>query len=135
VDIDMIVRYLRESGIHSLRQWHSLNLTGTFDSLNPSDSFWGKQLSARLAEVNDIHIIDNTRLDNSHSVHAAEGIAVSEQRGATVRTETAGNLFPAVGGLGDRPRCAFGHLEVLAWHEDVVAVQTAGDMATISTVA
>lgn len=96
---------------------------------------WCKQLGAGLRVANHIRIIHDARLENQKPVPAAKSVAVSKERGTTVRTEAIGDALAAVGGLGNLLWCAFCHLDLLARHDDVVAVQTAGDVAAVGTVA
>lgn len=53
----------------------------------------------------------------------------------TIRTKVVGDRFPAVRSLGDLLGRALQDLEIAARHDDVVAVQTAGDVATVIAMA
>ena len=67
---------------------HSIELHA-IQRRHPLDSPRGKQLRIRLGAVNDVDIIQDTRLDDPHPVDAAERVAMSEQRRPAVAAEVA----------------------------------------------
>ena len=80
---------------------HSINLPRPINALNPLDPLRRKQLRPRRIVVNHLHIIQHTRLDNTHAVDTAEGVAETEYSGAAVAAEKGSDGFPGVGGFGD----------------------------------
>ncbi len=59
---------------------HGLDLTRILHSWHPLDAFRSKQLGTGLRIVEEIHIVQDARLDDSHAVFAPEAVAIPEKR-------------------------------------------------------
>ena len=114
---------------------HVVDLTRTLKGRHPRDPLVGKQLSTGLDAVNDIDVVEDTGLDDSHAVDTAETVAVAEQSGATVGAEPAGNGLATVGCLADLFGLAACDAKVGRWNYNVVAVVAAADFPAVTAVA
>jgi len=124
---------LESSG--SLRWRHGIHLTRIFHWCYPLDALGSEQLGAGFDVVEDTHIVQDARLDDSHSVFPSEGVAISEQRSAAVGAEATGDLLAGVGDLGNLLWRSLGDLEVGAGQDKVVRVEAARDLSAVGTVA
>lgn len=57
---------------------HVIDLARTVDSRHPRNPIVGEELGSRLDAVNDIDVVKDAGLDDSHAIDATETVAVAE---------------------------------------------------------
>jgi len=131
--------------------WHGIDLVRTLQCCHPLNPLRRVQLSTWLSAVDDIDIVQNTRLNDHHSIDTPEGVAIAvESRSCcvsvknvagtraaltTISTEAAGDLTATVCRLGNLFGSPRKRLKLLAWDHNVVAVIAASNLAAVCTMA
>jgi len=110
-------------------------LTCAIQCAHPFNALGRKQLGTGLSVVDDVHVVQNTGLDDPHSINPAERVTIPEKRGSAILAKATGDRLASVGRLADLLWFPLGDLEVGGGDDNIIGIVAAGDLAAVGTVA